>query len=140
MASRRRTKLTVQTLLDGLEVARKSFTSEYEPLPAALREAVKKCSELIKQDRSDIHRNSRRKRSHTILTDLYVQLPDVYILCCLATTPYNLGSLDAGFLSTAIKWWRTVEHPQGLTLIHQKDATILPFNQSKDQQSQLPGL
>jgi hypothetical protein len=119
--------LTDEKLLELVEKERHTFSGDYFPLHHKNLDAVKKCSDLIAQDRNSIHRNTPKTRAHTILTDIWAHLPEVFVLCSLAITPTRLGTLKSrDYLRKLLKWWEKAEQPKALVETIIRLSKVLP--------------
>jgi hypothetical protein len=119
--------LTIRNLIDRIEEKRQQFSDSLIPLSQAQAEALKRVSVYIAIDRKSIRRNVVKKRSHLILSDLWMHKPEIFILCALATFPTKLACLDPTHcLRELLTWWESVNHPKGLTWIIENYARILP--------------
>lgn len=116
-----------QKLIDVCESARNGFSDKFYPLTTERSRAIQKCTTIVKLDRGSIGKNGPKLRAHTILTELWIYCPEVFILCALSTYPTTLGGLKSDdYLETMLRWWENVEHPKGLTAILIQYPDILP--------------
>lgn len=138
MASDRR--LTDEKLLKLVEKERTKFSSDYVPLHEKDLGAVKNCSALIAEDRNSIKRNTPKTRAHIILTDVWTHLPEVFVLCSLATNPTRLGSLESkSYLGKLLRWWEEIDRPTGLVRIVEQLSEFLPSTVHSSKQNSVPG-
>lgn len=126
-------RLTLDELLTLIKGERGRFSEDLIPLSTSQIDRIKKCSECIAVDLESIRRNYIKKRSCTILSDLWKHKPELFILCALVAFPSHLASLDPNdCLRKLMEWWKDKDlhpeghHPQGLTWIPSQYASILP--------------
>ena len=122
--------LTENELLDVVETRRKTFSSDYVPIHDKELDMVQRCSDLVVKDRGSIRRNTPKTRAHTILTDIWGEFPEVFVLCSMAIYPTKLGTLKSThYLRRLQAWWGKVDHPKGLTTTVEKllEIEILPL-------------
>jgi hypothetical protein len=111
----------------GLQEKLQEFSVECFPLTTKQIDRLKRSKLLIAQDASDIVKNIPKKRAHTILTELWTHLPEVYFLCSLAFNQSELASLKSStYLAAASQWWHGVDKPQGLTRFMDLNKDALP--------------
>ncbi|KAG8664441.1 hypothetical protein FPOAC2_14343 [Fusarium poae] len=111
----------------GLQEKLREFSLGYLPLTTKQINRLKQSKLLIAQDASHIVKNIPKKRAHTILTELWTHLPEVYFLCSLAFTQTELASLKSRtYLAAASRWWHEVDKPQGLTRVIDLTKDALP--------------
>lgn len=114
-------------LIDIFDTTRRQFQDDYLPLTHEQLQRVDKCSKLVKQDPSTMHRNIPKKRAHTILSEIWAHCPDLFIICALSTNPNTLGMLKSrSYLQEFLSWWGRVEHPKALAGIRSRHPNILP--------------
>jgi hypothetical protein len=107
--------LTDEKLIELLEGERKTYSREYVPLHQTKITSIEKCCKLAAENPKDIRRNVPRKRACMILSDLWASAPAVFVLCASVIPPNTLGSNPSTtYLVGVLKWWREVDHPQGL--------------------------
>lgn len=119
--------LTDDELLDLIEKERSAFSDDYVPLHHEKLDALKKCSNLVAKDRNSISRNTQKRRAHIILTDIWAYLPEVFVLCSLATNPTKLGTLKSrDYLGKLLRWWKEADQPRALLETVERLSEILP--------------
>ena len=120
-------QLTNEILLELVETQPTKFSGEYVPLHQKDLDAAKKCSALITQDRNLIKRNTAKTRAHIILTDVWTHLPEVFVLCSLATNPTRIGTLKSKcYLRKLLSWWKVTDQPTGLLETVERLSEVLP--------------
>ena len=78
-------------------------------------------------DRKSISRDSQQSRAQTILFDIWVYLPQVFVLCSLTTNPRRLGTFkSSSYLDNLSRWWKRVDQPRALLEIVERLSKILP--------------
>ena len=70
-------------------------------------EQVQSFTELVGQVRSEIKKNSRKKRAHVILNDILTHNPPAFFLCALGTSIHKLSRLTSRtYMGTVMNWWK----------------------------------
>lgn len=120
-------QLTAEKLLDLVETESRTFSDDYLPFTHKQSQAVKKCSDLLAQDRTRIRRNIPKARAHIILSDIWAQSPEIFVLCALTTNPTSLSSLKSqDYLRILLGWWNKGHHLKGLTEAINRHLDIFP--------------
>ncbi|OJJ29624.1 hypothetical protein ASPWEDRAFT_46813 [Aspergillus wentii DTO 134E9] len=128
-----------EMLVDVCESTRKSFSDKFYPLTTERSQAIQRCTAIVKIDRGSISKNGPKLRAHTILSDLWLYCPEVFILCALSTYPTKIGGLKSDdYLETMLRWWENVAHPKGLTAVLIQYPDILPGKPNMPSPSSYP--
>ncbi|KFY65434.1 hypothetical protein V496_02558 [Pseudogymnoascus sp. VKM F-4515 (FW-2607)] len=126
--------LTGDELVELLSMARKTFSDDYIQLHDKKIAAIKNCAALVAIDPTTIRRNVPRKRAHTILTDIWRDLPEVFVLCSVAITIARLGQLKStDYIRQLREWWDKADRPDGLKETVKRLADILPSHTKQDE-------
>lgn len=112
---------TVKWLIEQLEKELGNFDDETRSLISAQEEKFELCKQLLEEDSATLAAKSyqtqrKRIRARSTLGDIFHGLgSEVFVLCALAASVTNLGSLtQRGLIPELRKWWQSTPHPNGL--------------------------
>lgn len=116
VATRKKHTLDNSGFIELLDKELERFSDDSFPLSDKQLQAIRRCTNLVNTDKSDIGDNAPKRRARGILIDLWTHIPEVFFLCSLATTPTLLGTLKSeDYLKFVSQWWKNVDVPSGLT-------------------------
>ncbi|KAI1489424.1 hypothetical protein F5X96DRAFT_670696 [Biscogniauxia mediterranea] len=122
--------LTNKDFVDLLKTQYERFSDKYFPLHQSHLDAIRRCTDIV--DADNVRRNVPKKRTRTILNDLWTHSPEVFVLAALAFTPTKIGTLKSrDYMGDILEWWEGKKIPGGLAEILDRHKDILP-NASRD--------
>jgi len=127
-------RLSNDDLVDLLGKELEKFTDEYYPPHGRKLQALKRCTDLVNINSEEIGVNAPRRRAKEILTDLWTNVPHVFLLSSFAITPSLLGTIvSTDYMKPVLRWWNGIEDvPRGLAMCMDRHSDALP-TASRDQ-------
>lgn len=104
-----------------LDEVKELFRETKVSLSTYQKHQFEECFTLLREDEltpvKGERREDRRKRTRTLLADVFLVLgSEVFLLCTLAASITKLSEIRQRKLIPALqKWWNDTAHPQGLT-------------------------